>query len=146
MAKKYGGGVKYVWYEREINSTFTSKKILESAITLDCQSHATRNKNKLCSKTCGRELEKEQEILIEWGPGVPLHSEIETRKNIHKSKTIGTSFLLHNMISKRRGPPSLDRVTKIQGGSSPTMISESGVTPPFATGRFKNYKVGHLPL
>ncbi len=32
------------------------------------------NKNKLCSKTCRRELEKEQEILIEWG--VTPHSEI----------------------------------------------------------------------
>ena len=61
--------------------------------------------------------------------GVPLHSEIETGKEIHKSKTIATSFLLHNMISKWRGTPLSNTVIKIQAGSSPTMISEWDVTP-----------------
>ena len=39
----------------------------ERAGDAPCQTLEKGNKNKLCSKTCGRELEKEQEILIEWG-------------------------------------------------------------------------------
>ncbi len=43
-------------------------------------------------------------------------------------------------------PPLQQGGSKIQGGSSPTMISECGVTPPFVTGWFKKYMVVHLPL
>ncbi len=84
-------------------------------------------------------------ILYEWAVfltqiskwrGTPLYHPpfVGCNRVVQKYMMVHLQLWFQNGV----GPPFSNRVVqKLQGGSSPTMISEWGVTPPFATGWFK---------